>query len=240
MRPAGDLSPVAMVTGAGGTLGAAVASALAERGCAVGLVSHRTAGSAHMLASSLPTPSVVVSADVSDLLGVERATQEVTDALGPIGVLVTCAAVRQDGLLMAQDAGAWTRTISVNLLGTYHACRAVLPGMIARRAGRIVAVTSPVATTGNAGQTAYGASKAGVEGLVRSLSAEVASRHVTVNAVSPGFFASALTEGLDPEAVASRQASGVLPPTVSPEQVAQRIVAVVFDPGTTGQVIEVV
>ncbi len=142
----------------------------------------------------------MVSADLTDAGEAMAAAEAVSERLGPIEVLVTCAGRRDDGLLMAQAPDRWAAVIQINLLGTYRACRAVVPGMLKRRGGRIVLVTSPVGLQGNAGQTPYAASKAGVVGLALSLARECAGRGVTVNAVAPGFIDSGITADLGPEA----------------------------------------
>lgn len=234
--PAG-LPPVALVTGASGALGGAVAAHLSARGFAVGLHAHGGRDRIEALAATLTGPTAVVTADVADAAAVEAAAGEVVDALGPVGVLVTCAGVRVDGLLSAQASDVWARTIEVNLLGTYHACRAVLPAMLRARAGCIVAVTSPTGEQGRSGQTAYGASKAGVVGLVRSLSREVGRRQVRVNAVSPGFIESEINASLPPEVVDDLRGRIDLGRFATPEDVLGAVDLLVDNRYITGQVV---
>lgn len=231
--------PTALVTGASGAVGAAVAAHLSARGFAVGLHAHGGRDAAEELAATLPGPTAVVTADVADAAAVEGAVEEVAGRLGPVGVLVTCAGVRVDGLLSAQDPEVWTRTVAVNLLGTFHACRAVLPAMLRARAGRIVAVTSPTATQGRSGQTAYGASKAGVEGLVRSLAREVGRRQVTVNALSPGFIESTINASLPDEVVDELRGRTDLGRFAVPDDVLPALDMLVDSPYVTGQVVGV-
>lgn len=194
---------VALVTGASGGLGPVAAATLAARGVPVALHAHGRPERAHAVADSLAVPTCVVSADLRDPAEAEAMVARVGEALGPVGVLVHCAAVRTDGLVMAQDPAAWAEVVRVNLLGTYHVDRAVVTAMLRARWGRIINVTSPVAAFGNAGQSAYAASKAGVEALTRTLAHEVGTRSVTVNALSPGFIATAMTEEV-PDAARDR------------------------------------
>ncbi len=185
---------MALVTGASGGLGAVAAAALAAEGLPVALHAHHHVDAAEAVAAGLDVETTVVRGDLGDWAEAEAAVAAATDALGPVGVLVHCAGTRVDGLLSAQDPAAWAEVVRVNLLGTYHADRAVVGPMLSARWGRIVNLTSPVAGFGNAGQSAYAASKAGVEALTRTLAQEVGRRQVTVNALSPGFVRTAMTE----------------------------------------------
>ncbi|HMJ78245.1 MAG TPA: SDR family NAD(P)-dependent oxidoreductase [Iamia sp.] len=183
----------ALVTGASGALGGVAARILARRGLAVALHAHAHPERAEAVAADLDVPSAVVAGDLGTPEGADAVVAAATDALGPVRVLVHCAGVRVDGLVVGQDPAVWAETIRVNLLATYHVDRAVLPAMLKARWGRIVNVTSPVASFGNAGQSAYAASKAGVEALTRTLAHEVGRRSITVNALSPGFVESTIT-----------------------------------------------
>jgi 3-oxoacyl-[acyl-carrier protein] reductase len=183
----------ALVTGASGALGGVAARILARRGLPVALHAHAHPERAEAVAADLDVPAAVVTGDLGTPEGAEAVVAAATDALGPVRVLVHCAGVRVDGLVVGQDPAVWTETIRVNLVAAYHVDRAVLPAMLKARWGRIVNVTSPVASFGNAGQSAYAASKAGVEALTRTLAHEVGRRSITVNALSPGFVESAIT-----------------------------------------------
>lgn len=233
------VSPVALVTGASGAVGGAIARHLSERGFAVGLHAHSSPAAVEELAASLAGPSRVVTADVSDAAAVAAAVEDVDAGLGPIGVLVTAAGIRVDGLLHAQSPDTWARTIEVNLLGTYHAARAVLPSMLSARAGRILAVTSPTGEQGRSGQTAYGASKAGVVGMVRSLAREVGRRQVTVNALSPGFIESEINATLPADVVDDLRRRVDLGRFATPADLLAAVDLVVDSPYLTGQVIGV-
>lgn len=196
----------ALVTGASGALGGVAARVLAARGLPVALHAHAHPERAHALAEEidgLDGPTAVVEGDLGTPEGADAVVAAATEALGPVRVLVHCAGVRVDGLVVGQDPAVWAETVRVNLLGTYHVDRAVLPAMLKARWGRIVNVSSPVASFGNAGQSAYAASKAGVEALTRTLAHEVGRRSITVNALSPGFVESDITASV-PDAARDR------------------------------------
>lgn len=235
-RTGGD---VALVTGGSGALGAALARTLDARGFRVALHYAGNRDGAEKAAAALTNHSCVVGADVADWASTTAMVEQVEAALGPVAVLVNSGAVRRDGLMATQSVSDWTRTIEVNLVGTFHTCRAVLPGMLRARWGRIVNVVSPSGLIGSRGQTAYSASKAGVIGMTRSLALECGRRNVTVNALSPGFMVTELT-GAVPEAV--RQ--GYVDRTatrrfVTPEEVARGLDLLVDADSMTGQVLSI-
>jgi len=230
---------VALVTGASGALGAACAKVLDGMGYRVALHYTNSADRARKLAAELSNPTLVGHADVGDWTSVTAMVEQVTEGLGQISVLVNSGAIRRDGLMATQSVLDWTATIQVNLIGTFHTCRAVLPAMLRARWGRIINVVSPAGLIGSRGQTAYSASKAGVIGLTRSLAVECGRRNVTVNALSPGFMATTLTEGL-PEEV--RQGFADRTPIrrfVTPDEVANGVELLVSSDAMTGQVLSI-
>jgi 3-oxoacyl-[acyl-carrier protein] reductase len=190
---------VALVTGASRGIGAACAVALAEAGWDVGVGYGGDRRAAEGVADGLRAAgrrALVAAADVRDPEAMADAARAVEDALGPIDALVANAGVIQDGPAVRMGGTAWTDVIDTNLTGTYVSIRSVLAGMLRRRSGSIVAVSSVVGVQGNAGQANYAASKAGMLGLVRALAREVGPRGVRVNAVTPGYITTRLTADL--------------------------------------------
>lgn len=139
---------------------------------------------------------MAISLDVADADSVRKAVEEVVAAWGKIEILVNNAGITRDNLVMRMKLEDWESVLRTNLDGAYHCIRAVLPGMVRQRYGRIINIASVVAQVGNAGQANYVASKAGLIGLTKAVAAEVASRSITVNAVAPGFIDTAMTAGL--------------------------------------------
>ena len=185
----------ALVTGASGGIGAAVARALHGAGAAVGLSGTREAPLA-ALAAELSERAHVLPCDLSDAAAVTGLPRRASEAMGAVDVLVNNAGITRDNLLMRMSEEEWSSVLDVNLSAAFRLSKGVLRGMMKARWGRIVNVSSVVGATGNPGQGNYAASKAGLVGLSKSLAAEVASRGITVNAVAPGFIATAMTDRL--------------------------------------------
>ena len=191
-----------LVTGGSRGIGAATALAFAEAGARVGFNYAREEDAeeaAATLAALVKTGATAhaARADVSDGEAVTRMIEEMRAALGgPPEILVNNAAVTHDGLLMMLPEAAWDRVLEVNLKGAYLCARAVLRGMIAARAGRIVNVVSPAAFFGKEGASNYAAAKGGLVALTKSLAREVARFGITVNAISPGFVATQLVSDM--------------------------------------------
>jgi len=166
---------------------------------------------------------------------------EVEAALGPVEGLVNNAGLRRESLLAMTSDADWDAVLDANLGGLFRCCRAVLRGMMVRRRGAIVNVSSLSALHGVAGQGAYAASKAGILGLTRSLAREAGRRGVRVNAVVPGFVATDLTAGLPEAAVAALRAGECLPQGVQPCDVAQAVLFLLSDRAAaiTGQALVV-
>ncbi|MEO8811867.1 MAG: 3-oxoacyl-[acyl-carrier-protein] reductase [Caulobacteraceae bacterium] len=192
-----DLSgKTALVTGASGGIGGAIARALHGQGAHVVLSGTRE-GALAILAAELADRVSQVACDLADPGAVDGlvATAEAA-AGGPLDILVANAGVTRDGLLLRMKDEDWSSVMTVNLESYFRLARAALRGMMKRRAGRIIGISSVVGVTGNAGQANYAASKAGMIGFSKALAQEVASRNVTVNCVAPGFIESPMTNAL--------------------------------------------
>ena len=187
----------ALVTGATGGIGGAIAKALHRQGAHVVLSGTREAV-LQDLASGLSTRVSVAAANLASAEAVDGLIGQAEAAAGaPIDILVANAGVTKDGLLMRMKDEDWDTVIKVNLESYFRLSRAALRGMMKRRWGRIVGITSVVGVAGNAGQTNYAASKAGMIGFSKSLAQEVASRNITVNCIAPGFIESPMTDALN-------------------------------------------
>ena len=209
-----DLSgKTALVTGATGGLGSAIARALHAQGATVVLSGTRE-NVLQDLAGELGGRAHVAPCNLSDAAAVDGLVDAAETAAGAgLDVLVANAGITKDGLLMRMKDEDWDAVIRVNLESYFRLSRSALRGMMKRRAGRIIGVTSVVGVTGNAGQTNYAASKAGMIGFSKSLAQEVGSRGVTVNCIAPGFIASPMTDVLNDqqrETILSRIPAGRL------------------------------
>ena len=189
-------STVALVTGGSRGIGRAASMALAREGIAVAGGYRSDAYNAEEVAEKARAEdvgAVAVAIDVVDETSVNAAFDRVANELGPLRVLVNNAGFSRDGLAVKYPIETWNATIDTNLRGAFLCSRRALPGMMRARWGRIINVASAAALRGNAGQSAYSASKAGLVGLTRSLAREVGSRGITVNAICPGFVDTAMT-----------------------------------------------
>src|SRR5579859_2531920 len=189
---------VALVTGASQGIGRACALALAEAGAQVAL-GARNVEKLQGVASEIESKgkkALVLSLDVSSRDSIKAAVAKLLETWGKIDILVNNAGFAKDNLALRMKPEDWDAVLRTNLDGAFHCIQAVLHGMVRQRYGRIINIASVVAQAGNAGQANYIASKAGLIGLTKAIAAEVASRNITVNAVSPGFIASAMTEAL--------------------------------------------
>ena len=195
----------ALVTGASGGIGGAIARALHGQGATVALSGTRTAA-LEALAGELGERAHVLPCDLSVPEQVEALVGQAEAAMGSLDLLVNNAGLTRDGLAMRMRDADWQAVIDVNLTAGFRLARAALRGMLKRRYGRIVGITSVVGVTGNPGQANYAASKAGMIGMTKALAAEVAARNVTVNCVAPGFIATAMTDALDENQRAQLQA----------------------------------
>ena len=188
----------ALVTGASGGIGGAIAEALHAQGAIVALSGTRRQP-LDDLAAKLGDRVHVIPANLSSAEEVEKLAKDAEAALGSLDILVNNAGLTRDGLVMRMKDEDWDTVIDVNLTAAFRLCRAAVRGMMKRRFGRIVNITSVVGVTGNPGQVNYCASKAGLIGMSKSLAQEVASRGITVNCIAPGFITSAMTGALNEE-----------------------------------------
>jgi 3-oxoacyl-[acyl-carrier protein] reductase len=187
----------ALVTGASGGIGGAIATALHAQGASV-VLSGTRAEALDALKAELGARAFTATCNLSDTADVEALPKKAEEAAGAsIDILVNNAGVTRDNLFMRMKDDEWDQVIAINLTAAFRLSRAVLRGMMKKRWGRIIAITSVVGATGNPGQGNYAAAKAGLVGMTKSLAIEVASRNITVNCVAPGFIATAMTEVLN-------------------------------------------
>ncbi|NOZ27830.1 MAG: 3-oxoacyl-[acyl-carrier-protein] reductase [Chloroflexi bacterium] len=193
---------VAVVTGSSRGIGAAIARRLAAEGAKVVLNCHASAEAAESVAQEIRQnggEATVVVADVSRFEEAQRLIKQAVDTYGRVDILVNNAGTTRDTLLMMMKEADWDRVIDTNLKSVFNCCKAVARGMVRQRSGRIINITSVVGLVGQAGQTNYAASKAGIIGFSKSLARELGSRGITVNCVAPGYIPTALTEVLPDE-----------------------------------------
>ncbi|MFM7345728.1 MAG: 3-oxoacyl-[acyl-carrier-protein] reductase [Tagaea sp.] len=188
----------ALVTGASGGLGAAIATALAGAGAKVALSGTRVEA-LEALKAKIGERAVVTPGDLGDASATDKLFKDAEAALGQIDILVNNAGLTRDGLAMRMKDEDWQKVIDVDLTAAFRLSRASLRGMMKRKWGRIVGITSIVGVTGNPGQANYAAAKAGMIGMSKALAQEVASRGIKVNCVAPGFIVSPMTEALNEE-----------------------------------------
>lgn len=186
----------ALVTGASGGIGSAVAKALAAQGARIA-VSGSNVDKLNAFRDSLGGDHVALPCNLGDAAAVDALVPSAVEALGgKLDILVNNAGVTRDNLIMRMKDDEWADVIRINLEATFRLMRAAAKPMMKARHGRIISITSVVGATGNPGQANYAASKAGVVGMSKALAQELASRNVTVNCVAPGFIATAMTDVL--------------------------------------------
>ena len=188
----------ALVTGASGGIGAEIARSLHSAGATVGLSGTRV-DPVEALADELGDRAHVLACNLSDMAAVDALPKQAAAAMGSVDILVNNAGITRDNLFMRMSDDEWQSVLDVNLTATFKLCKGVMRGMMKARWGRIVNISSIVGATGNPGQANYAASKAGMVGMSKSLAYEVASRGITVNAIAPGFIATAMTDKLTDE-----------------------------------------
>jgi 3-oxoacyl-[acyl-carrier protein] reductase len=188
----------ALVTGASGGIGGAIARALHAQGAAVALAGTREPALS-ALAAELGEHAHPIVADLADPAAPDRLVQQAEAAMGKLDILVSNAGITRDTLALRMKDEDWQAVLDINLTAGFRLIRAALRGMVRRRHGRVVCITSVVGVTGNPGQANYAASKAAIIGMAKSLAAEVASRGITVNCIAPGFVATPMTDKLTDE-----------------------------------------
>jgi 3-oxoacyl-[acyl-carrier protein] reductase len=224
-----DLSgKFALVTGASGGIGGAIARALHRQGAGVMLAGTRRPA-LDQLAAQLGSRVWVETAQLADPAAPEALVKAAEAAMGRLDILVNNAGVTRDGLMLRMKDEDWLAVIEVNLTAGFRLARAALRGMMKRRAGRIIGITSVVGVTGNAGQANYAAAKAGMIGMSKALALEIASRAITVNCIAPGFITTAMTHALTEEQRAKAVAAVPAGRFGTPEEVAAAAIYLASD-----------
>ncbi|KAM7012532.1 carbonyl reductase family member 4 [Tautogolabrus adspersus] len=230
------MSRLAVVCGGSRGIGRAVSRLLAERGCRVAVVSRNEDTARAALASLHGADHVALSCDVSKDQEVQKTFETIQKTCGNISYLVNAAGINRDALLLRTRPEDMLALLHTNLLGSMLTCRAALRSMLHTQGAAVVNIGSVVGLKGNAGQSVYSASKAGLEGFTRSLAKEVASRNIRVNLLAPGFIRTDMTSGLKEE---DGVRSIPLGRFGEPEEVAQAVLFLLESSYITGQVLVV-
>jgi 3-oxoacyl-[acyl-carrier protein] reductase len=216
----------AIVTGAGRGIGRAIALRLAGEGARVACVSLTEANArkvAEEINTNRPDAARHYAVDVADHAAVQEIGAHILKDFGNVNILVNNAGVTRDGLVMRMPPEDWDTVINTNLRGAFNFSQAIVRALIKQRSGRIINISSVIGLMGNAGQTNYAASKAGLIGLTKSLARELASRSITVNAVAPGFITTDMTEGLSDEVKQVIQSKIPMNSLGAPEDIADAV-----------------
>ena len=234
---------IALITGASRGIGKASALALGRKGMFVVGTATTEAG-AEAITAFLSEEGIRgkgLAADVSDADSVTALLDEIATLAGLPVVVVNNAGVTRDNLLLRMKAEEWDTVVNTNLNSMYRVCKACLKGMTKARFGRIINISSVVGSSGNAGQTNYAATKAGIEGFTRSLAKEIGSRGITVNAIAPGFIETDMTDGLPEEQKLALLGQVPLGRLGRPEEIASVVAFLASDAGSyiTGETLHV-
>ena len=233
---------IALVTGGGRGIGRAIVEELAAAGATVAFTYKSSSGVSEDLASALRAKGHTVTAHQSDAASTADAAALVARVIadhGRLDILVNNAGITKDGLLMRMSEEDWDRVIANNLKSVYNFTKAAARQMVGQRAGKIINITSIVGISGNAGQSNYAASKAGIIGFTKSIAKEFASRNIQVNAVAPGFVDTDMTGALTPEQKKTLVEMIPLKRTARPEEIASAVRFLASDDAgyITGQVL---
>jgi len=218
----------ALVTGATGGIGGEIAKALHAQGAVVAL-SGRNKEKLDALAAELGSNVHTIVADLSNSDGIAQLIKDAEEAMGQVDILVNNAGLTRDNLSMRMKDEEWSEVIDVNLTAPFKLAKACQRGMMKRRFGRIINISSVVGTTGNPGQCNYVASKAGLMGWTKAMGMEIASRGITVNCVAPGFIATAMTDALTDDQKANINATIPMSRMGAPAEIASAVVYLASD-----------
>jgi 3-oxoacyl-[acyl-carrier protein] reductase len=232
---------VAVVTGGGRGIGRAIAHELARQGAAVVVNDKSGEGVVCSEINDVGGKASCFKADVSDFSEVQNLIKFTVETFGDLHILVNNAGITRDGLLLTMSEDDWDTVLRVNLRGTFVCSKAAVKHMIRKRYGRIISIASVAGQMGNAGQTNYASSKAGIIGFTKSLAREVASRNITVNAIAPGFVDTDILKAMAPETLEAAVKMVPLGRKGKPEEIAYAAAFLASDRAAyiTGQVLGV-
>jgi 3-oxoacyl-[acyl-carrier protein] reductase len=231
----------ALITGASGGIGGAIAKALHAQGADVAL-SGRNVEALNKLAAEIGQDRVhIVAGELNSAEAADAVMKAAEEKMGQVDILVNNAGLTKDGLFMRMKDEDWQVVQDVNLTAPFRLIRSAIKGMMKRRSGRVINITSVVGVTGNPGQANYCASKAGMIGMTKSMAQEVAARGITLNCIAPGFIATAMTEALNDEQKATINATIPAGAMGTPEDIAASVVYLASDEAKyiTGQTLHV-